>query len=242
MITAPLSARLDEVAAAVAERVPAGGPLQASSAIAVEADTDLSNFAAAVAAEFVPPLEGRIAVLVGADLVEALSQAPAGALDLASALQPTVDAAAGALSGSAGQCFQIDVQNVIEALGAGAHLIVLDNGSDTQVAVLVSGLAESDGARPAVASAVTGQPLAARGIELLRGVVMEVTVELGRTRMSVRDLLSLAPGAVLELDRAAGSPADLLVNGQLIARGEVVVVDEEFGLRITEVIDGAEVA
>ncbi|WP_309649217.1 flagellar motor switch protein FliN [Nocardioides sp.] len=80
-------------------------------------------------------------------------------------------------------------------------------------------------------------PLAHRGIEMLHGVDMEVTVELGRTRMAVRDLLALAPGAVLELDRAAGSPADLLVNGRLIARGEVVVVDEDFGLRVTEILD-----
>jgi flagellar motor switch protein FliN/FliY len=80
-------------------------------------------------------------------------------------------------------------------------------------------------------------PLPVRGIEMLHGVDMEVTVELGRTRMTVRDLLALTPGAVLELDRAAGSPADLLVNGRLIARGEVVVVDEDFGLRVTEIID-----
>lgn len=84
-----------------------------------------------------------------------------------------------------------------------------------------------------VRSIATGR----RGIEMLHGVEMEVTVELGRTRMSVRDLLALTPGAVLALDRAAGSPADLLVNGRLIARGEVVVVDEDFGLRITEILD-----
>ncbi len=76
-----------------------------------------------------------------------------------------------------------------------------------------------------------------RGIEMLHGVEMEVTVELGRTRMAVRDLLALAPGAVLALDRAAGAPADLLVNGRLVARGEVVVVDEDFGLRVTEILD-----
>ncbi len=73
-------------------------------------------------------------------------------------------------------------------------------------------------------------------MELLHGVAMEVTVELGRTRLSVRDLLALSPGDVLELDRAAGSPADLLVNGRLIARGEVVVVDEDFALRVTEIV------
>lgn len=80
-------------------------------------------------------------------------------------------------------------------------------------------------------------PAVHRGIEMLAGVDMEVTVELGRTRMTVRDLLALSPGTVLELDRAADGPADLLVNGRLIARGEVVVVDEDFGLRITEIVE-----
>ncbi len=86
----------------------------------------------------------------------------------------------------------------------------------------------------------TVSPLLGRGLEMLHNVDMEVTVELGRTRMTVRDLLALTPGAVLELDRAAGSPADLLVNGRLIARGEVVVVDEDFGLRVTEILDDSQ--
>ena len=97
-------------------------------------------------------------------------------------------------------------------------------------------------AGPGVAAVAAAAPVTAlprRGIEMLHGVDMEVTVELGRTRMTVRDLLALTPGAVLELDRAAGSPADLLVNGRLIARGEVVVVDEDFGLRVTEIVDDA---
>ena len=67
-----------------------------------------------------------------------------------------------------------------------------------------------------------------------------MTAELGRTRMNVRDLLALSPGAVVELDRAAGSPVDLLVNGTLIARGEVVVIDEEYGVRISEIVAGQE--
>jgi flagellar motor switch protein FliN/FliY len=65
---------------------------------------------------------------------------------------------------------------------------------------------------------------------------MQVTAELGRTRMTVRDLLALTPGSVVELDRLAGSPVDVLVNGTLVARGEVVVIDEEFGVRISEII------
>ena len=84
--------------------------------------------------------------------------------------------------------------------------------------------------------ATAGAAARSWGIDMLRDVEMEVTCELGRTRLTVRRLLSLAPGDVVELDRLAGAPADLLVNGTLLARGEVVVVDESFGLRITEIV------
>ncbi|HXX89753.1 MAG TPA: flagellar motor switch protein FliN [Acidimicrobiales bacterium] len=77
-----------------------------------------------------------------------------------------------------------------------------------------------------------------RSVELLQGVEMSVTVELGRTRMLMRDLLGLRAGSVVELDRPAGSPVDVLVNGTLLARGEVVVVDDELGVRITEIAGG----
>jgi flagellar motor switch protein FliN/FliY len=70
----------------------------------------------------------------------------------------------------------------------------------------------------------------------LHDVEMVVTAELGRARLSVREVLSMVPGNVVELDRVAGAPIDLLVNGKLVARGEVVVIDEEFGVRVTEVV------
>lgn len=73
-------------------------------------------------------------------------------------------------------------------------------------------------------------------IDLLNNVEMEVTAELGRTRMTVRELLALTPGVVVELDKSAGSPIDLYVNGTLIAHGEVVVIDEEFGVRISAIV------
>jgi flagellar motor switch protein FliN/FliY len=75
--------------------------------------------------------------------------------------------------------------------------------------------------------------------DLLMDVEMDVTAELGRARMTVRALLDLEPGSIVELDRMAGSPVDLLVNGRLIARGEVVVIDEEFALRVTEIVASA---
>lgn len=76
-------------------------------------------------------------------------------------------------------------------------------------------------------------------LDLLLDVKMPLAVELGRTRMLIRDILELGPGSVIELDKAAGEPVDLLVNGKLIARGEVVVIDESFGLRITEIVGSA---
>lgn len=76
----------------------------------------------------------------------------------------------------------------------------------------------------------------ARDLRLLADIRVEVTVEMGRVRLPLRDLLRLAPGAVLELDRAAGDPVDVLVNGTPVARGEVFVVDGDFGVRITEIL------
>lgn len=73
-------------------------------------------------------------------------------------------------------------------------------------------------------------------IDLLAGLQMNVTVELGRTELTVSDVLGLGPGSVIELDRLAGEPVDILVNDRLIARGEVVVVDENFGVRVVEVV------
>ena len=70
----------------------------------------------------------------------------------------------------------------------------------------------------------------------LHDVPVELAVEIGRTRMTIGQTLELRPGSVVSLNRLAGEPVDLLVNGKPIARGEVVVIDEEFGLRVTEVV------
>lgn len=82
-------------------------------------------------------------------------------------------------------------------------------------------------------SAVVGQP----NLELVRDIQVTLTVELGRTDMIIQDILELTAGKVIELDRLAGEPLDILVNGKLLAKGEVVVVDENFGVRITSIID-----
>jgi flagellar motor switch protein FliN/FliY len=73
-------------------------------------------------------------------------------------------------------------------------------------------------------------------LERLYDVPVELAVEIGRTEMTIRETLALGPGSIVTLNRLAGEPVDLLVNGKPIARGEVVVIDEEFGLRVTEVV------
>ena len=81
-----------------------------------------------------------------------------------------------------------------------------------------------------------GQAAEVGRIDVLLDVPLQVSVELGRTERQIREILSLVPGSVLELDRLAGDPLDVLINGKRIARAEVVVVDERFAIRITEIL------
>jgi flagellar motor switch protein FliN/FliY len=81
-----------------------------------------------------------------------------------------------------------------------------------------------------------GDPSADTDIGLLLEVPLSISVELGRTSLTIRELLALGQGSILQLDRHAGEPVDVLVNGKRLARGEVVVIDEDFGIRVTEVV------
>jgi len=78
------------------------------------------------------------------------------------------------------------------------------------------------------------------GMGRVRDIPLEVTVELGRTRLLIRDILDLSSGSIIELDKIAGEPVDLFANGMLVARGEVIVIDDNFGVRVTEIITAAE--
>ncbi len=197
----------------------------------------------AVCARFGGTVQGEVVVLAGQELADALKDSPLGELDLAKAIHPALEAAAGVFGPvvvEAGQALESAAAfGGLAGKGQVAYVPLLD-GDEVRAAVgLVlerwPGVAATAPARPAT-EAVPGGPPARAGLDLLYDVEMEVSAELGRTHMSVRELLSLSPGAVVELDRAAGSPADLLVNGRLIARGEVVVIDENFGIRITEIL------
>lgn len=79
-------------------------------------------------------------------------------------------------------------------------------------------------------------PYQPENIDLIMDVPLEVTVELGRTHKSIQDILDFAPGTIIELNKIAGEPIDVLVNGKYVAKGEVVVIEESFGIRITEIM------
>ena len=81
---------------------------------------------------------------------------------------------------------------------------------------------------------VAGEP---RDLRLLSDIELELCVEIGRARLPLRQLLALTPGSVVELDRAPGEPVDVLVNGKLVARGQIVTIADEFGVRLSEIVD-----
>jgi len=79
-----------------------------------------------------------------------------------------------------------------------------------------------------------------KDIDFILDIPLELTVQLGMTKMLIRDLLQLGQGSVIELDKLAGEPMEILINNKLVARGEVVVVNEKFGVRLTDIISQAE--
>jgi flagellar motor switch protein FliN len=251
MTTTPLAAPAEHLALAAGEAaaavLPAADLLTATTTAPAGPDV-AAPYAGAVVAALAGGLDGTVAVLVGQELVHAVESGPG--IDLAGAVQPALDAVGAVLGGSAQVGRVVPAALALSQFAGSCTAVTLADSRGPAAVLLVADalLASAPVSLPAptpvpVADAAPAPAPAARlvgssrGLEVLHGVDMEVTVELGRSRLTVRELLALAPGQVLELDRAAGSPADLLVNGLLIARGEVVVVDEDFGLRITEIVD-----
>ncbi len=127
-----------------------------------------------------------------------------------------------------------------------------DSGADSGADDWAAALAEQEVADKAAASAAVPKAQifqnfaseavapAANNLDLILDIPVHLTVELGRTKIAIRNLLQLAQGSVVELDGLAGEPMDVLVNGCLIAQGEVVVVNDKFGIRLTDIISPAE--
>jgi len=140
----------------------------------------------------------------------------------------------------------VDLQSVAEAAGEGEIAVfpILDATEPVACLVIVARVAQAASPTPTGSLSPAAAERGRAGVDLhpttsvaLSDVRMAVTAELGRCRMTVRELLSIGPGAVLDLDRAVGTPVDVLVNGTVVARGEVVVIEEEFGVRISEILE-----
>ncbi len=219
-------------ASAAAELVPATTAL-----VAVPAQHgDVPAGATALVASFVGSPSAEVA-LVAADVVQdalASGEAAGTPLALADALRPALEAAAAVLG--AGVLEAARSEPVDAVLGADTHVVALQQDGVTTAWFAL----RLRGPRVTAPTAAAATPRA--NLRMLYDVEMTLTAEIGRTRLPVRQVLELAPGAVLELDRTAGSPADVMVNGRLVARGEVVVVDEVYGIRVTEIVPGAEPA
>lgn len=117
---------------------------------------------------------------------------------------------------------------------------------DPQAAHFVAGAAAEEEIRQASFQAMPsfGSSRAAteepNGLEILMDVPLDISVELGRTRMVVKQIVDLGVGSIVEIEKAAGEPVDILVNGRIVARGEVVVIEDNFGVRITEILNPRE--
>lgn len=240
-ITAPQLALVRGAAESALAVLPTSRELMVGAPVA--ASPDMLTTGQAVTAKFSGAAVGEVVVVVGQDLADALKESPLGELDLTAAIRPALEAAARAFGPvvlDPGQLMESGVAlSAIAAKDRAIAVPLLDSGEIRAVIALTLTpwpSEEAPGGGVARRGEGGGGAVMRGGLDMLHDVEMEVSAELGRTRMSVRELLSLIPGAIVELDRAAGSPADLLVNGRLIARGEVVVIDENFGIRITEIV------
>ena len=184
----------------------------------------------------------EVALMVSPSTLAALGGEEQGLGTLAEALESQGKPIAGALGTSLGEEASLTLQGAVQGGCA-----VVDG--ELGIAVVVAGAAlpaavsktEETSTTGSQTGATTGgtkaSPSEDSKMRILGDVEMTVTAELGRAYMTVRELLSLTPGSIVELDRIAGTPIDVLVNGTVVARGEVVVVDEEFGVRITEIVE-----
>ena len=208
------------VAAALAARLPTAAP---ATAVASQTSGDTGD---AVIVSYVGEASAQLAVQIFEPdaLIDGLADAP-----LTERLQGPLEAAVGVLGAG-----RLDPAALGDASAVFAHpsarvFDLQDEGGRVlgRLAVRLTRIPQA-------------APAASRRLQRIAGVEMDLTVEVGRTRMAVRDVLDLEPGRIVELDRSAGAPADVLLNGRVIAHGEIVVVDQDYAVRITRILENAE--
>lgn len=189
-------------------------------------------FTVALAAEFVGSRSADVALVLNDRTVLAEAAGVDEALaEPGDIVRPALESATATLgTGVLGEIAESDASALVVASGTAVFELTTQAGSIGWFAIRLH------------ASAAPPKPVitTASNMSRISNVEMALTVEIGRTRMAVRDLLALEPGAVVELDRAAGTPADILLNGKLIAHGDIVVVDQDYAVRITKILDNPE--
>jgi len=187
-----------------------------------------------LAASFVGQQSADVVLVVADAQLGSLTEGGSARLSTADILRPALEAATGVFGAGV---LSTDVASGAEAILQDAETVCFELRSEGKaVGFFAIRLREHTPAAASGTPSETGQDVASR-LGRINNVEMALTVEIGRTRMSVRDVLGLEPGAVVELDRSAGAPADILLNGRLIAQGEVVVMDQDYGVRITRILD-----
>ena len=220
-----------EAAAALVRLLPTPAPLQPAPHSVL--GLPLEQMARAVTASFVGSVSADLAVvLLSSGTLADVAGTDSPAVSAADVLRPALEAASSTLgAGVLGETRAEDASALFSHVDTSVFELRGPEGTAGWFALrLRSG---GTGAAEAGAS-VAGK------LGRINNVEMALTVEIGRTRMSVRDVLNLEPGRVVELDRSAGAPADILLNGRLIANGEIVVVDQDYAVRITKILDVAE--
>lgn len=187
----------------------------------------------AISATFIGSVSADLSVVLS-DINSVAGAGGSDLLSLTDVLRPALEAAAAGLGAGVLDEARIDDSAGLFADPAATVFTLTSNGARAGWFAIRLRSNGTVGAAPSHAlNDLSGK------LGRINDVDMALTVEVGRTRMSVRDVLGLEPGGVIELDRSAGAPADVLLNGRLIAQGEIVVVDQDYAVRITRILDVA---
>ena len=217
---------------ALVQVLPTAIVLKATASAAVAAE----HVTTAVVASFVGSSSADVAVVVRDEsILRAAAGTDSALVSSADVLKPALEAATAVLG--AGVLGDTRIEDA-EALFADPGTAVFELSDKSAIAgwfaIRIRKTGNFGAASPQSSGSVGNK------LSRISNVEMALTVEIGRTRMSIRDVLALDTGAVIELDRSAGAPADVLLNGRLIAHGEIVVVDQDYAVRITKILDVAE--
>ncbi len=216
-------------ASALANLLPSPSPLSAT----LQPAGTVPAGSMGVVVDYVGPQSAELALVLSSRAEDSLRLAGgAGPFSPADVMRPALEAATAELgSGVLGEVSESASAALFTDPGATVFQ-VLDGAGQEPFAWLAIKIRAS--------ASNGGGELSAAKLGRIHDVEMALSVVIGRTRMSVANVLGLEPGNVVDLDRSAGSPADVLLNGRLIAHGEVVVVDQDYAVRITKILDTAE--